>query len=210
MYNTKTKYPKEESVETQDAAYVTTRREKNSMEIEGEEVIRMYTDYLRAGYKVNVQFDAPKEIETDITPFEIAQQLTEQGIDYTATLKIKNKSEYDDAVELGRAIEFAGFDYDATVTMKINEDSSINLEDETTWPTSDDAKFKVTPKAKSDNINELQSLYERLEQLECDVVIDIKPKKDKDAEDDAESFATQLLAFPEGTTVVFTLQDSEY
>lgn len=206
-YNVRTKYPKEEQL-TKDSKLITTNKQELSSELEQEDVIALYEAYDRAGYMVDYQFEASDEDVTADTPFEIAAILDENGIEYTAALKVKNKGVYDDAIQLARVIEQHGFDFTMDIKLKINENTTINIDKETTW-TSDDAEYKVTPKASVKDINEIKSLYEAIEEKGYEPTITIKPKKNND-DDGQGTFVTQLALYPDNTTVMFTLKDSEY
>ena len=208
-YNVKTIFPKEESIEKNTQKYVTTSRQELASEKELDEVLSLYNDYQRQGFNVSVGFKPPvdtDEGEEPVSVFEVAEQLTLAGIDYKATLKLKFSGSYDDMLHVARSVEQQGYDYVVDAKLKINEDSVINIDKINTW-SAEDAVYKVTPKASSDDINELRGLYDVLSENDYDVTIDIKPKKQSTDEDD---FGTQLAAYPDGTELTFTLKDSEY
>ena len=204
-YTVKTTYPKQESVDS--TKYTTTKKQELLSNVTYEEVITQYNECLRQGYNVNASFKAPVDNVEPTSPIEVANQLTQSGIDYKATLKVKNNSTYENAIELARIIEQYAYDFVIDIKLKINEDSIVNIDDESSWTSEDDATYKVTPKASSTDINELIGLYDTLFDNGYDVLIDVKPKKQSTDDND---FATQLAAYPEGTEISFTLKDSEY
>ena len=210
-YSVKTTYPKEERVDNNSQKYTTTSKQELVSNLELNDVVRIYNGYQRQGFDVSVRIKAPAEAgageETDGSPFDIAHQLTASGIDYKASLKIKNSGSYDDVINIAHMIEQHGFDLNLGVTLKVNEDSPVNIDNVDTWMDPDNAVYKVTPKASSDNIDELKDVYEALEDAGYEPTIDIKPKKQSTDEDD---FGTQLEAYPDGTEVDFTLKDGEY
>lgn len=210
-YSVKTTFPKEERIDDNSQKYTTTSKQELVSNLELNDVVRIYNDYQRQGFDVGVRIKTPAEAgteeETDVSPFDIAHQLTATGIDYKASLKIKNSGSYDDIIKIAHLIEQHGFDLNLGVTLKVNEDSPVNIDHADTWMDPDNAVYKVTPKASSDNIDELQDVYETLENAGYEPTIDIKPKKQSTDEDD---FGTQLAAYPDGTEVDFTLKDSEY
>lgn len=206
-YNVKTIFPKDEQMDDENQKYITTRRTEVSANKNLTEVIEMYNQYQLSDYKVNVSFhpgQAASEDNEEVSPFDVAQQLTASGIDYKATLKVNNsKGSYDDMLELAHRIESHGYDFNVDIKLKVNDESPVNIEHETTWM-GEDAVYKVTPKASSLDIEELHGIYDDLKEQGYDVDIDIKPKK-KSGEDD--DFDTQLAAYPDGTEVVMSLQD---
>ena len=204
MYNVIVKLPQEE--ELRQAQITTVNRKIQHIELTLEDVVDMYYEYERSGYDVIVSYKTPEnDDETD--PFTIANELTSNGLEYTATLKTKNKGTYDEARAIARAVESHGYDFDAAITLRIKDDSSVNFDKETSWFSPDDAFYTIKPKAKANDINELRSLYDTLAEL-TDVSIDVKPKANKDVESD--DFATQIAAYPDGTEIVFSLKDSVY
>ena len=169
-------------------------------------MLNLYEGYERSGYKVSVAYDSG-EVE-DKTPFEIANDLDNLGIEYVAKLKFLEKSNsgtHEKIVELCEKIEQHGFyKYRVDVQLKIDEDSTVDINRETSWFAPDDTTYKVTPDVKSKNANELLGLYEDLRDSGYLVDIEIKPKNSKD-----EDFATKLNAFPDGTIIKFNLSDAE-
>jgi hypothetical protein len=208
-YSVKTIFPKEERMDDQSRKYTTTSKQELLANTELADVVSLYEEYQRQGFDVNVKIKTPAEVgeeEPDASPFDIAHQLTQSDIEYKASLKIKNSGSYEEIIHLAHLIEQHGFDFAMAVTLKINEDSPINIDHEKTWMDPDYAVYKVTPKASTDNIDDLKALYDALVEQNYKPIIDIKPKKKSDEEDD---FGTQLAAYPDGTEIDFTLKDSE-
>src|SRR5699024_3636933 len=136
--------------------------------------------------------------ETD--PFVIAKQFELAGISYKATLKLKASGTYEDVLKVAKMIEQQGYDYDITIKLKVNENSPVDFEKESSWFDSEFAKYSVLPKASSQDIMDLKSLYDQLSEAYYKPEISLKAKVRKD---DDETFATQLVAYPEGTVVSF-------
>lgn len=207
-YNIKTIYPKEEQMNSNENTFTTTRKQELSGDKTYDDVLGLYETYQRQGYDVNAAIVLSDEASNeDVSPFEIAERLVTAGLDYKATLKVKNSGGYETAISLARVIEQHGFDFVINMKMKINEDSTVNIDDKSTWAESEDTIYKITPKAASDDISDIKNIYDAIAELGYEPVIDIKVKK-KSSEDD--DFATQLSAYPEGAEITFTLKDSEY
>lgn len=210
MYSIKTKFPKEEVMDNTGSKFVTTsKQEQISVDTAGD-VIELYNQYASA-YAVTVSIAAPEQAdgeESDVSPFEIAEELTKNGIDYKATLKIKNGQSFEEATELINAIDASGFEYTADIKLKINDATTANIRHVDTWTEDDTTVVKLTPKASSIDINELKPLFDKLTELELEPTIDIKPKA-KSTDDEANDFAAQLSAYPDGSEITFTLKDGE-
>ncbi|WP_339012215.1 hypothetical protein VNN36_09045 [Lactococcus garvieae] len=205
QYILKTSYPKEEAVEGRKL----TERTFNEFvsDLEQDEVIKQYEQLLAEGYSVSVTFQPPtyslQGEETD--PFVIAEQFELSGISYKATLKLKASGTYEDMLKVAKMIEQQGYDYDISIKMKVNENSPVDFEKESSWFDSEFAKYSVLPKASSQDIMDLKSLYDQLSEAYYKPEISLKAKVRKD---DDETFATQLAAYPEGTVVSFKLKDA--
>ncbi|MCT7821098.1 hypothetical protein L2784_10080 [Lactobacillus crispatus] len=213
IYNVKTVFPVDETVKGN--KQTTTKHTDILTEVGSSDVVKLFKSYREGNYKVSCYFQAPikkeKKNEELSTPFDVAKSLAKQGIDYRATLKIKSKGSYQDMLKAMHLVESEGFDMTVNVKLKINDQTTTNIDDEHTW-VDEDPQFKVTPKTGTNNINELKSLYASLNKKGYETIIDIKPKApkadDMDSKDDA--FATQLLAYPDGTMVKFKLsQDND-
>lgn len=145
-----------------------------------------------------------------ITPFDVGKALDKQGIPYRATLKIKDKGDYEDMIKVIHLVEADGFNLNVSVTLKINEDSLINLDVPGTWTERENAIFKVSPKAHTNKVEELKSLYEAINRAGYEAKIDITPKAPEanNMDDDNDTFANQLSAYPSHTLVKFSLRNS--
>lgn len=207
QYTLKTSYPKEEAVEGKKLTERTFNEFIN--DLEEDEVIKRYEQFLTEGYSVSVTFQPPSYSlqgeETD--PFVIAKQFELAGISYKATLKVKASGTYEDMLKVGKMIEQQGYDYDISIKLKVNENSPVDFEKESSWFDSEFAKYSVLPKASSQDIMDLKSLYDQLSEAYYKPEISLKAKVRKD---DDETFATQLAAYPEGTVVSFKLKDTTY
>ncbi len=197
-YIIKTKFPNQENFEEKKTTVI---KHNEDFELETiDDVITLYNEYERQGYKINVKYESSDEK----SPFDIAHDFDMAGIAYKATLKLdtKVKGDYQSIIDIAKIIEQHGFDLSMDIKLKIDETSPVNLNDETTWM-GDGATYKVTPKVTSDNIEDLKGLYDDLQSIAP--VINIKPKKQTSTED----FATQLRIYPDNTQIVFTLKESE-
>lgn len=179
------------------------------------EVINMFNKYREADYKVSVSFTTPtiedkganKEL---VTPFDIGHALSKEGVDYRASLKLKTKGSYEDMLNVMHLIETEGFNMIVNIELKINEKTDLNIDNVKSW-TNEDAIYKITPKASSNNVDDLKSLYNELNDKGYETDISIKPavpKKD-DMDEENNTLANQLAAYPEGTLVTFKLSEEK-
>ena len=197
-YLIKTKFPNQENFEDKKTTVI---KHNEDFELETiDDVITLYNEYERQGYKINVKYESSDEK----SPFDIAHDFDMAGIAYKATLKLdaKVKGDYQSIIDIAKIIEQHGFDLSMDIKLKIDETSPVNLDDETTWM-GDGARYKVTPKVTSDNIEDLKGLYDDLQSIAP--IINVKPKKQTSTED----FATQLRIYPDNTQIVFTLKEQE-
>lgn len=205
-YQLKIIYPKEEAAEQNK---LTERTFNESIDgLETEEVLSQYEKLLAGGYSINVSFQPPEQDDKgeELDPFKIAERFELAGIPYKATLKLKAAGDYESMVEIAKMIEQQDYTYDISVKLKITENSPVDFEKETSWFDKEYAKYTILPKAASQDINDLRTLYDRLTDTHQKVTIALKAKVKKD---DDESFATQLEAYPEDTLVVLRLSDAE-
>lgn len=205
-YQVKINYPKEEALESNKLTERMFNEYMDDLEVEA--VIKQYEQLLTKGYSVGTTF-FPPEIGAEgeeQDPFAIAERFELAGISYKATLKLKASGTYEDMVKIAKMIEQQGFDYSITVKLNINENSPVDFEKEATWFDSEYAKYTILPKASSQDIADLKSLYDDLTKEHYKVSINLKAKVKKD---DDETFATQLAAYPKDTLVVFKLSDAE-
>lgn len=205
-YQVKIIYPKEEAAENNKL----TERTFNEFidELETPEVITQYEQLLTRGYSISVNF-APPELDEkggELDPFKIAGRFELAGIPYKATLKLKTSGNYEAMAKVAKIIEQQGFDYDISVKLQIRENSPVDFEKEGSWFDEDYAKYTVLPKASSQDIADLRSLYEILSKEHYKVNITLKAKVKKDDDD---SFANQLAAYPSETLVIFKLSDAD-
>lgn len=205
-YEVSVNYPKDEQMNSDARTFTVTSKTEILGELDTGDVISLYNNLERAGYVVTPTFTTTDESNEDASPFDIANELAELGIDYKATLKCKNKGTYDEAQILVRLINAHGFDAEVDVKLKIHDESSVDFDKNNTWMDSTYTSYKVTPKAASTDANDLMGLYDTLQEKGYDVSIDIKPKKSTDESSD---FPTQLSAYPESTNIKFTLKDSD-
>ncbi|MCL2681836.1 MAG: hypothetical protein FWE43_05040 [Streptococcaceae bacterium] len=206
LYQIKIKYPKEEAAENNKQ----TERTLSEFidEVEYEDVLVQYDRLLARGYSINVSFQPP-ELDNDgseLNPFEIAEKFDLAGITYKATLKLKALGDYENMVKIAKMIEGQGFDYDVSVKLKVNENSPVDFEKESSWFDAEFTKYTILPKASSHDINDLKSLYDLLSEDNQKVTIALRAKVQKDDDD---SFANQLEAYPSETLVVFKLSDAD-
>ncbi|MFV0555865.1 MAG: hypothetical protein ACK5LM_02015 [Lactovum sp.] len=205
-YQVKIIYPKEEAAENNKL----TERTFNEFidEVEADELISQYEKLLAGGYSITVNF-LPPELDKDgeeSDPFIIAETMELAGIPYKATLKLKASGTYEEMLKITKIVEQEGFDYDVTVKLQVRENSIVDFEKVNSWQSQEHAKYTVIPKASSQDIADLRTLYERLSEEPYKLQINVKAKVKKD---DDESFASQLAAYPEETLVTFRLSDAE-
>lgn len=209
-YSVKTIFPTTES--TNGSKQTTTKQTDVIDEAETGDVVKLYNQYKNAGYKVNASFVEPPEDNSNnsVSPFDIATNLTKQGIDYKATLKLKTHGTFTEMQKAMKLIEAEGFDMTVGVQLKINDKTSLNIDDTDTWK-DEDAVFRVSPKASSKDANDLKQLYTELDDAGYEVAIDIKPKmpKESDVSEGSDPFAMQLDAYPDGSLVNFKLSQAD-
>lgn len=203
-FTVKTSFPVDQT--PGDDKVVTTKKTEILSDVDVPVAVKLYNSYLTAGYKVSYSL-ASAEADEEVDPFTLAEKLTKQGVDYVASLKVSTKGDYETMLPAIHAVEGAGFDLNVTVTLKVNDKTTINLDHPDSWDSSD-AVYKLSPKAKSVDIDDLKGLYDNLVAKGFDAEITIKPKIDKDAEP-AESFAAQLSVYPDGTDLAFNLKQAE-
>lgn len=226
-YNTKTIYPAQED---KDGRKVTTTKQTDvAVELKKDEVLKLYNSYREAGYSVNVSFQPPlatkssdekednddkddkAEVVSLVSPFDVAKRLAKQGIEYRASLKIKSKGTYEDMKDIMKLVEAEGYEYNVNVTLKVNDETTTNIDNPDSWTDEETNVFRVSPKASTDNAEELHQLYDTLNDKGYEVEITIKPKAPKadDMDDEDDSFANQLSAYPDGTLVTFKLTEDD-
>ncbi|MDG4965808.1 hypothetical protein OGZ37_04340 [Lactococcus lactis] len=205
-FQVKTVFPKEETAENNKFIERTFNELVEGLELD--EVVNLYEQLLSKGYSINVNF-APPQLDdkgTEPDPFMIANHLELAGISYKATLKLKASGDYESMVKIAKLIEQQDYDYDITAKLQIRENSTVDFEKESSWFDKDHAKYTILPKASSQDIADLRTLYDDLLEMNQKVTINIKAKVKKDDDD---AFATQLASYPDGTLVLFKLSDAE-
>ena len=180
-YNTKTIYPAQED---RDGRKVTTTKQTDiAVELKKNEVLKLYNSYREADYSVNVSFQPP-----------------------LATKSSDEKEDNDDKDDKAE-----GYEYNVNVTLKVNDETTTNIDNPDSWTAEETNVFRVSPKASTDNAEELHQLYDTLNDKGYEVEITIKPKAPKadDMDDEDDSFANQLSAYPDGTLVTFKLTEDD-
>ena len=204
-YQLKVIYPKQESIESNKF----TQLSQNEFydEVSTEYAIKTYKDLLLNGYSISTSFTPPEIVEDEnFDAFVVAKNLELAGLPYTATIKLKSKTEYERAKEITKIIENQGFDYDITAKLNVNEKSPVDFDKESTWFDSEYAKYSVLPKAKSFNIMDLKSLYDTLSEMNLEVSIGLKMRTKKDND---EVFEQQLDSYPDDTLIILKLKDGD-
>ena len=204
-YQLKVIYPKQESIESNKF----TQLSQNEFydEVSTEYAIKTYKDLLLHGYSISASFTPPEIVEDEnFDAFVVAKNLEFAGLPYTATIKLKSKTDYERAKEITKIIENQGFDYDITAKLNVNEKSPVDFDKESTWFDSEYAKYSVVPKAKSFNIMDLKSLYDTLSEMNLDVSIGLKMRTKKDND---EVFEQQLDSYPDDTLIILKLKDAD-
>jgi len=205
-FQVKTVFPKEETAENNKLIERTFNELVEGIELD--EVVTLYEQLLNKGYSINVNF-APPQLDdkgTEPDPFMIANRLELAGISYKATLKLKASGDYESMVKIAKLIEQQDYDYDITAKLQIRENSTVDFEKVSSWFDKDYTKFTILPKASSQDIADLRTLYDDLLEMNQKVTINIKAKVKKDDDD---AFATQLASYPDDTLVIFKLSDAE-
>jgi hypothetical protein len=205
-YQIKTIFPKEETVENNKLTERTTN--EFIVDMASDEVKTYYGSLLTKGYSVAVNFFPPELNENgkEQNPFDIAKKFELAGIPYKATLKLKASGDYESMVKIAQLIEQQGYDYDISAKLQIRENSSVDFEKESSWFDKDYTKYTILPKASSQDIADLKTLYDELIEAHQKVKINIKARVEKDDDD---VFATQLLSYPDDTLITFKLSDAD-
>lgn len=202
-YTVKTKFPKE--ITAREAKEIVNTHDESETDLDAEDVLALYAQYQQSGYNIKAAF----KLQEDADPVSIASKLDEHNIAYKATLKFVNKSNrgsYDEVLPISQIAFQQGYDYEVGVTLKVNDESTVDFDKESTWFSPEDAIYIVKPKVSGKQLNEMIPIYERLLDQGFDVTFDIKPSG---AETD-DDFAQQLNAYPDGTEITMTLSDAEY
>lgn len=211
-YNVVTSFPATESGTDQKSTK--TRQTTTEKGVNAPDVADLFNSYLEADYKVSTSFDSSDskvaKDDSEQSPFAVGKALSKNGIEYQATLKITDKGAYEDMHKAMQLVSANGYDMTVNVQLKENDKTAIDLDRPDTW-TGSDSIVKVNPKAKSGEVAELKELYDELIKAGYATEITIKPKlpKENTDVDIKQTFMTQLLAYPEDTTVKFRLSQKE-
>lgn len=192
-----TKFPNEE---TNKDEKINEIKRTTFEELTEEDVLSRYEQHLNQGYAVGVKFsDAAKSAK------DLASGFAVRGLDYTVTLKLKTKGPYEVIKNLALLFESRDFDYVLSANLKVNSESTININRPDSWTNSIDGVYEIKPKVKVNSYAEIQGLIDDLDQnpsVTYELVT--TPKKAKEAS----QFLAQLQVYGDDVNVTFTLKDA--
>jgi len=192
-----TKFPNEE---TNKDEKINEIKRTTFEELSEEDVLSRYEQHLNQGYAVGIKFsDAAKSAK------DLASGFAVRGVDYTVTLKLKTKGPYEVIKNLALLFESRDFDYVLSANLKVNSESTININRPDSWTNSIDGVYEIKPKVKVNSYAEIQGLIDDLDQnpsITYELVT--TPKKAKEA---SQLFA-QLQVYGDDVNVTFTLKDA--
>lgn len=192
-----TKFPNEE---TNKDEKINEIKRTTFEELSEEDVLSRYEQHLNQGYAVGIKFsDAAKSAK------DLASGFAVRGVDYTVTLKLKTKGPYEVIKNLALLFESRDFDYVLSANLKINSESTININRPDSWTNSIDGIYEIKPKVKVNSYAEIQGLIDDLDQnpsITYELVT--TPKKAKEAS----QFLAQLQVYGDDVNVTFTLKDA--
>lgn len=192
-----TKFPNEE---TNKDEKINEIKRTTFEELTEEDVLSRYEQHLNQGYAVGIKFsDAAKSAKDLASGFAI------RGVDYTVTLKLKTKGPYEMIKNLALLFESRDFDYVLSANLKVNSESTININRPDSWTNSIDGVYEIKPKVKVNSYAEIQGLINDLDQnpsITYELVT--TPKKAKEAS----QFLAQLQVYGDDVNVTFTLKDA--
>lgn len=192
-----TKFPNEE---TNKDEKINEIKRTTFEELSEEDVLSRYEQHLNQGYAVGIKFsDAAKSAKDLASGFAI------RGVDYTVTLKLKTKGPYEVIKNLALLFESRDFDYVLSANLKVNSESTININRPDSWTNSIDGVYEIKPKVKVNSYAEIQGLIDDLDQnpsITYELVT--TPKKAKEAS----QFLAQLQVYGDDVNVTFTLKDA--
>lgn len=192
-----TKFPNEE---TNKDEKINEIKRTTFEELTEEDVLSRYEQHLNQGYAVGVKFsDAAKSAK------DLASGFAVRGLDYTVTLKLKTKGPYEVIKNLALLFESRDFDYVLSANLKVNSESTININRPDSWTNSIDGVYEIKPKVKVNSYAEIQGLIDDLDQnpsITYELVT--TPKKAKEAS----QFLAQLQVYGDDVNVTFTLKDA--
>ena len=180
-----TKFPNEE---TNNDQKINEIKRTTFEELTEEDVLSRYEQHLNQGYAVGIKFsDAAR------------------GVDYSVTLKLKTKGPYEVIKNLALLFESRDFDYVLSANLKVNSESTININRPDSWTNSIDSVYEIKPKVKVNSYAEIQGLIDDLDQnpsITYELVT--TPKKAKEAS----QLLAQLQVYGDDVNVTFTLKDA--
>ena len=192
-----TKFPNEE---TNKDEKINEIKRTTFEELSEEDVLSRYEQHLNQGYAVGIKFsDAAKSAK------DLASGFAVRGVDYTVTLKLKTKGPYEVIKNLALLFESRDFDYVLSANLKVNSESTININRPNSWTNSIDGVYEIKPKVKVNSYAEIQGLIDDLDQnpsITYELVT--TPKKAKEAS----QFLAQLQVYGDDINVTFTLKDA--
>lgn len=192
-----TKFPNEE---TNKDEKINEIKRTTFEELSEEDVLSRYEQHLNQGYAVGIKFsDAAKNAK------DLASGFAVRGVDYTVTLKLKTKGPYEVIKNLALLFENRDFDYVLSANLKINSESTININRPDSWTNSIDGVYEIKPKVKVNSYAEIQGLIDDLDQnpsITYELVT--TPKKAKEAS----QLLAQLQVYGDDVNVTFTLKDA--
>lgn len=192
-----TKFPNEE---TNKDEKINEIKRTTFEELTEEDVLSRYEQHLNQGYAVGIKFsDAAKSAK------DLASGFAVRGVDYTVTLKLKTKGPYEVIKNLALLFESRDFDYVLSANLKVNSESTININRPDSWTNSIDGSYEIKPKVKVNSYAEIQGLIDDLDQnpsITYELIT--TPKKAKEAS----QFLAQLQVYGDDVNVTFTLKDA--
>lgn len=192
-----TKFPNEE---TNKDEKINEIKRTTFEELTEEDVLSRYEQHLNQGYAVGIKFsDAAKSAK------DLASGFAVRGVDYTVTLKLKTKGPYEVIKNLALLFESRDFDYVLSANLKVNSESTININRPDSWTNSIDGVYEIKPKIKVNSYAEIQGLIDDLDQnpsITYELVT--TPKKAKEAS----QLLAQLQVYGDDVNVTFTLKDT--
>lgn len=192
-----TKFPNEE---TNKDEKINEIKRTTFEELSEEDVLSRYEQHLNQGYAVGIKFsDAAKSAK------DLASGFAVRGVDYTVTLKLKTKGPYEVIKNLALLFESRDFDYVLSANLKVNSESTININRPDSWTNSIDGIYEIKPKVKVNSYAEIQGLIDDLDQnpsITYELVT--TPKKAKEAS----QLLAQLQVYGDDVNVTFTLKDA--
>ena len=192
-----TKFPNEE---TNKDEKINEIKRTTFEELTEEDVLSRYEQHLNQGYAVGIKFsDAAKSAK------DLASGFAVRGVDYTVTLKLKTKGPYEVIKNLALLFESRDFDYVLSANLKVNSESTININRPDSWTNSIDGVYEIKPKVKVNSYAEIQGLIDDLDQnpsITYELVT--TPKKAKEAS----QLLAQLQIYGDDVNVTFTLKDA--